>query len=247
MGTKSEKLSPQSGTLAEDQVRSMFDRIAGKYDLLNAVMSAGLDDTWRERAADVARIGPGSHVLDLATGTGDLAFELARRVSPGGSVTGADFSEEMLAIARKKQPVQLAGVDCEVVFETGNALDLKYDDDSFDAVTVGFGVRNFSDLDKGLSEMARVVRPGGKVVILEMSTPTKFPLAQFYGVWFDRIVPLLGKLGGESSAYTYLPNSVKRFPGPEKLAAQLAAAGTSDVRYIATAGGIITIHHAVVQ
>lgn len=225
----------------------MFDRIAGKYDLLNAVMSAGLDDTWRERAADVARIGPGSHVLDLATGTGDLAFELARRVSPGGSVTGADFSEEMLAIARKKQPVQLAGVDCEVVFETGNALDLKYDDDSFDAVTVGFGVRNFSDLDKGLSEMARVVRPGGKVVILEMSTPTKFPLAQFYGVWFDRIVPLLGKLGGESSAYTYLPNSVKRFPGPEKLAAQLAAAGTSDVRYIATAGGIITIHHAVVQ
>jgi demethylmenaquinone methyltransferase/2-methoxy-6-polyprenyl-1,4-benzoquinol methylase len=225
----------------------MFDRIAKRYDLLNTVMTAGLHDRWRERAADLAQVGPGDHVLDVATGTGDLAFELAKRVATGGMVTGADFSEEMLAIARKKQPDQMKDVDTDVTFESGNALDLKYDDNTFAAATVGFGVRNFSDLDKGLSELARVVKPGGKVVILEISTPVRPPLSWFYGLWFDRIVPLLGKLGGEDSAYTYLPNSVKRFPSPDTLAAKLEAAGTRDVGYVSKAGGIITIHHAIAQ
>ncbi|MFY9469215.1 MAG: bifunctional demethylmenaquinone methyltransferase/2-methoxy-6-polyprenyl-1,4-benzoquinol methylase UbiE [Solirubrobacterales bacterium] len=235
------------GTLPEQQVQAMFDRIAGRYDLLNSVMTAGLHAKWRERAADLARVGPGDHVLDIATGTGDLAFEMARRVAPGGSVTGADFASEMLAIARAKQPEQLAGVDAEVLFETANALELPYDDNMFDAVTVGFGVRNFSDLERGLGEMARVVKPGGRFVILEISRPVKQPLAFFYRLWFDRVVPLVGKLGGEDSAYTYLPNSVKRFAGPNELAGSLQRAGTTDVRWTATAGGIITIHHATVK
>lgn len=243
-GTQSRE---QSGTLPEQQVRAMFDRIARRYDLMNTVMTAGLHDKWRRRAADLADVAPGDKVLDLASGTGDFAFEMARRVGPTGHVTGADFAEEMLAIARGKQssqPAELLGV---VEFVTGNALDLQFADDTFDALTVGFGVRNFSDLDQGLREMARVVRPGGKVVILEISTPTRPPLSWFYGLWFDRIVPMLGKFGGENSAYTYLPQSVKRFPEPMALAAKLAQAGSEDVKYVSTAGGIITIHHARVR
>ncbi|MBJ7347050.1 MAG: bifunctional demethylmenaquinone methyltransferase/2-methoxy-6-polyprenyl-1,4-benzoquinol methylase UbiE [Thermoleophilaceae bacterium] len=233
----------KSGTLPEQQVRAMFDRIAKRYDLMNTVMTAGLHERWRRRAADLAELSPGDSVLDLATGTGDLAFELAGRVGPRGQVIGADFSPEMLAIARKKAPGKASDKMAAIDFQIGNALDLQFDDDTFDALTVGFGVRNFSDLDQGLREMARVVRPGGKVVILEISTPTKPPLSWFYSLWFDRIVPGLGRLGGEDSAYTYLPNSVKRFPAPATLAAKLFDAGCEDVKYVSTAGGIITIHH----
>lgn len=247
----SEQAAPSSaaekGTLPAGQVEAMFDRIAGRYDLMNTVMTAGLHEKWRRRAVEFATVKPGDHVLDVATGTGDLAFELARTVSPGGSVTGADFSEQMLAVARKKQPSALAGLDAEVIFEQGDALNLRYDDDTFDAVTVGFGVRNFSDLAAGLTEMARVVRPGGKFVILEISQPTKAPLAQFYRAWFDGVVPFLGRFAGEDSAYTYLPNSVKRFARPEQLAAVLSEAGTKDVGWLSLAGGIITIHHGVVR
>ncbi len=241
------KTGARRGTLPEQQVRAMFDRIARRYDLMNSVMTAGLHEKWRRRAADLAEVGPGDRVLDVASGTGDFAFELARRVGPDGLVIGADFAEQMLEIARGKRAGQTQEVRGSVEFVTGNALDLQFDDDSFDAATVGFGVRNFSDLDQGLRELARVVRPGGKVVILEISTPTRPPLSWFYGLWFDRIVPALGRLGGEDSAYTYLPESVKRFPAPAELAARLAAAGTEDVRYVSTAGGIITIHHARVR
>jgi demethylmenaquinone methyltransferase/2-methoxy-6-polyprenyl-1,4-benzoquinol methylase len=223
-----------SGTLEEGQVRAMFDNIAGVYDRMNSVMTAGLHHQWRRRAVDLAAIGPGSRVLDVATGTGDLAVEIAGRVAPGGEVVGSDFSEGMLELARVKAP--------GIVFEQGNALDLPYEDDRFDACTVGFGARNFSDLDKGLSEMARVVRPGGRVVVLEITTPTKPPLSTFYGLWFDRLVPALGRLGGESDAYTYLPSSVRRFPGPNELAATMDRAGLEHIRWILTAGGIIAIH-----
>jgi demethylmenaquinone methyltransferase/2-methoxy-6-polyprenyl-1,4-benzoquinol methylase len=240
----------------------MFDRVAGVYDPLNTAMTAGLHHRWRARAADLARVGPGSRVLDVATGTGDLALELARRVSPGGEVLGSDFSEVMLACASAK----VAAADLHGTrprFEWADALELPYADDTFDAATVGFGVRNFADLGRGLSEMARVVRPGGRVVILEMTTPTKPPLSIFYRLWFDRLVPLLGRFAGSATAlasrlrgstadgtiayaYAYLPSSVKRFPAPPALAAEMERAGLRDIVYLLTAGGIIAIHAGTV-
>jgi demethylmenaquinone methyltransferase/2-methoxy-6-polyprenyl-1,4-benzoquinol methylase len=214
----------------------MFDRIAGVYDRLNGVMTAGLHHKWRSRAVDLASVGPGDRVLDVATGTGDLALELARRVGVEGTVVGTDFSERMLELARVKDTTGA------IRFEQGNALALPYGDDEFDAATVGFGVRNFSDLDQGLRELARVVRPGGKVVILEITNPQKPPLSTFFEIWFDRAVPVLGRLAGDSEAYSYLPNSVRRFPGPQELAARMAAAGLGEIRYVLTAGGIIALH-----
>ena len=228
--------SPQArtGTLDDGQVRAMFDRIAGVYDRMNSVMTAGLHHRWRERAADLAALAPGNRALDVATGTGDLAIELARRVAPGGSVVGTDFSDAMLERARAKSGA--------VTWEWADALALPYEDDSFDAATVGFGARNFSDLDRGLAEMARVVRPGGRVVILEITTPQKPPLSTFFSLWFDRVVPALGKVAGDPDAYAYLPSSVKRFPAPDALAARMADAGLTDIRWILTAGGIIALH-----
>jgi demethylmenaquinone methyltransferase/2-methoxy-6-polyprenyl-1,4-benzoquinol methylase len=210
----------------------MFDRIAGVYDVMNSVMTAGLHHRWRERAADLAELRPGDRALDVASGTGDLAIELSRRVAPSGEVVGSDFSEGMLERARRKAP--------GLRFEWGDALDLSYGDAAFDAATVGFGARNFSDLERGLREMTRVVRPGGKVVVLEITTPTKPPLSTFFRLWFDRIVPQLGRF---DDAYTYLPNSVKRFPEPAALGAVMAGIGLTDVRWVLTAGGIIAIHH----
>ncbi len=218
----------------------MFDRIAGVYDRMNGVMTAGLHHTWRRRAVDLAALGPGARALDVATGTGDLALELARRVSPGGEVVGTDFSEQMLALAREKAAAQ--GADAHLRFETANALALPYRDGEFDAATVGFGARNFAQLDQGLAEMARVVRPGGRVVVLEITTPRRPPLSTFFELWFDRAVPALGRLAGDSAAYSYLPSSVKRFPGPEQLAGVMWSCGLRDVRYRITAGGIIALH-----
>jgi demethylmenaquinone methyltransferase/2-methoxy-6-polyprenyl-1,4-benzoquinol methylase len=220
--------------MSEPQVRAMFDRIAGFYDLMNSVMTAGLHHRWRARAADLAALGPGDSALDVACGTGDLAIELARRVGSGGEVIGSDFAEEMLERARAKDP--------GLVWEWGNALELPYASGRFDAATVGFGARNFSDLERGLAEMARVVKPGGRVVVLEITTPRKPPLSTFYRVWFDHVVPLIGRLTGEQEAYTYLPSSVRRFPGPEGLAAAMQRAGLSEIRWILTAGGIIALH-----
>jgi demethylmenaquinone methyltransferase/2-methoxy-6-polyprenyl-1,4-benzoquinol methylase len=214
----------------------MFDRIAGVYDVMNAVMTAGMHQRWRERAVELARVGPGSRALDVATGTGDLAVALR---AEGADVVGCDFSEEMLERARRKEP--------SARFEWADALELPYDDDSFDAATVGFGARNFSDLGRGLREMARVVRPGGRVVVLEITTPQKPPLSTFFSLWFDRAVPAIGRLAGDEDAYSYLPSSVKRFPDPQALAAQLAAAGLEDVRWLLTAGGIIAIHAGTVR
>jgi demethylmenaquinone methyltransferase/2-methoxy-6-polyprenyl-1,4-benzoquinol methylase len=228
------------GRLEDRQVRAMFDRISGVYDRMNRVMTAGLDAHWRRRAADLARVGPGDRVLDVATGTGDLAFELARRVGPDGAVTGADFSEQMLAHARRKAAGPGAA---PVAFEWADAHALAYGDGDFAAATVGFGARNFSDLDRGVAEMARVVRPGGRVVILEITTPQRPPLSWFFSAWFDRAVPLLGRLAGDPDAYAYLPSSVKRFPGPSELGAVMARAGLEDVGWILTAGGIIALHH----
>ncbi|MDQ3607451.1 MAG: bifunctional demethylmenaquinone methyltransferase/2-methoxy-6-polyprenyl-1,4-benzoquinol methylase UbiE [Actinomycetota bacterium] len=233
-------MSPASGTLPEGQVRAMFDRIAGLYDVMNSVMTVGLHHRWRRRAVDLAAVGPGDRALDVATGTGDLAIELARRVGPDGEVVGSDFSEGMLERARAKG----ADACAPLRFEWGDAQALPYVDASFAAATVGFGARNFADLEAGLSEMARVVRPGGRVVVLEITQPQRPPLSTFFALWFDRLVPLLGRITDEQ-AYSYLPSSVKRFPEPRALAAAMERAGLEQLRWILTAGGIIALHVGV--
>jgi demethylmenaquinone methyltransferase / 2-methoxy-6-polyprenyl-1,4-benzoquinol methylase len=221
------------------QVRSMFDRIAGVYDVMNTAMTAGLHHGWRERAADRAELEPGESALDVCCGTGDLALALAERVGPYGRVIGADFSEAMLDLAREKASGR--GVS-QVRFEWADALSLPYDEEIFDAVTVGFGVRNLADLEHGISELARVLKPGGRMVILEITQPQRPPLSTFFAIWFDRLVPMLGVLAGDREAYSYLPQSVKRFPQPDGLAAIMDEAGLERIRYTILAGGIIAIH-----
>jgi len=222
----------EAGTLPAEGVRAMFDRIAPVYDAMNRVMTAGLDGRWRrETAAAVVRRG--DRVLDSCCGTGDLALACLRA---GGRVTGLDFSERMLERARRKSG--------EVEWVQGDALALPFEDDSFDAATVGFGVRNLEDLDRGLAELGRVLRPGGRIGVLEITRP-QGALEPFYNVWFGKIVPVLGKLLPGGSAYTYLPASVKRFPGPEDLVRFLREAGFSDVRYRLFAGGIVALHTGV--
>jgi demethylmenaquinone methyltransferase / 2-methoxy-6-polyprenyl-1,4-benzoquinol methylase len=224
------------------QVNRMFDRVAGRYDALNSVMTAGLHHRWRERAAERTELGPGDAALDVCCGTGDLALALAGRVAPGGHVVGCDFSEPMLDLAREKAAARAAS---GVRFEWADALRLPYDGGRFDAVTVGFGVRNLADLDRGLREMARVLKPGGRLVILEITQPTRPPLSTFYSLWFDRIVPLLGAFSGDPEAYSYLPESVRSFPSPAGLAEKLDGAGFDRIRYTVLAGGIIAIHSGV--
>jgi demethylmenaquinone methyltransferase / 2-methoxy-6-polyprenyl-1,4-benzoquinol methylase len=225
-----------------DQVNRMFDRVAGRYDALNSVMTAGMHHRWRQRAAARAELSPGDSALDVCCGTGDLALELAGQVSPGGHVVGCDFSEPMLDLAREKASArQAAGLR----FEWADALQLPYDGERFDAVTVGFGVRNLADLDVGLREMGRVLKPGGRAVILEITQPARPPLSFFYSLWFDRIVPLLGSFSSEPRAYSYLPESVRSFPSPSGLAQKMARAGFQRIRYTVLAGGIIAIHSGV--
>jgi len=237
--SSTERPTRESGEFAS-QVNRMFDRIAGHYDAMNSVMTVGLHHRWRQRAAARAELREGDSALDVCCGTGDLAIELVRQVGPAGSVVGCDFSEQMLELARAKAAQRGATA---VRFEWADALRLPYDDASFDAAAVGFGVRNLADLDRGLEEMARVLKPGGRLVILEITQPARPPLSIFYSLWFDRIVPLLGKVLPGGEAYTYLPASVRRFPGPDELAAQMA--GFSDVQYRLFAGGIVALHTSV--
>ena len=219
----------ETGQLAPDAVRRMFDRIAPVYDVMNHVMTAGLDRRWRRLTA-AAVVHEGDRVLDACCGTGDLAVAAARR---GGRVTGLDFSEPMLERARRKAP--------ELEWVRGDLLALPFADASYDAATVGFGVRNVENLERAVTELRRVLRPGGRLAILEITRP-RGPLALFYRFWFDGVVPLLGKLLPGGSAYTYLPASVRRFPGPEELATLMRASGFGDVRYRLLAGGIVALH-----
>jgi len=220
----------------------MFDRIAGVYDLMNRAMTAGMDREWRERTADRAELEPGDSALDVCCGTGDLAVELRRRVGHSGRVVGCDFSEPMLELARDKvDGLELSDIE----FEWADALDLPYGDASFDAVTVGFGVRNLADLRRGIAELTRVLRPGGRLAILEITQPRRPPLSYFHALWFDHIVPMLGRVAGDSAAYSYLPESVRSFPPPEDVAELMHLAGLERIRWTLLAGGIIAIHSGV--
>ena len=223
-------MSVESGRLPAEGVQRMFDRIAPVYDVMNRVMTAGLDQRWR-RATVREAVRPGDRVLDACCGTGDLA--VAAREAAAGEVIGVDFSERMLERARRKAP--------EVEWVQADVLALPFDDASFDAAVVGFGVRNVEDLAAGLKELRRVLRPGGRLGILEITKP-RGPLAIFYKLWFDRIVPLLGRVLPGGAAYTYLPASVRRFPGPEELADLLRTCGFENVRFRRFAGGIVALH-----
>jgi len=208
----------------------MFDRIAPVYDLMNRVMTAGLDRRWRAVTVEQV-VRPGDRVLDACCGTGDLA--VAARRAGAGAVVGLDFAERMLEWARRKEP--------SIEWVRGDVLALPFDDGSFDAATVGFGVRNVEDLEAGLRELRRVLRPGGRLGVLEITTPRGI-LAPFYRLWFDRVIPVLGRLLPGGDAYTYLPASVRRFPRPEDLAALLRRCGFDGVRFRVFAGGIVALH-----
>jgi demethylmenaquinone methyltransferase/2-methoxy-6-polyprenyl-1,4-benzoquinol methylase len=221
------------------QVNRMFDRIAGNYDAMNSLMTAGLHHRWRQRTAARAELTEGASALDVCCGTGDLALELVGHVGQTGTVIGCDFSQPMLELAREKSVKRWA---TNVRFEFADALALPYEDASFDAVTIGFGARNLADLDLGLGEMTRVLKPGGRLVILEITQPSRPPLSTFYSLWFDRMVPLMGTLAGDRDAYSYLPESVRSFPSPRDLAERMDVAGLERIRVTVLAGGIIAIH-----
>jgi demethylmenaquinone methyltransferase/2-methoxy-6-polyprenyl-1,4-benzoquinol methylase len=222
----------ESGSLAPNEVRRLFDRIAPVYDAMNRVMTVGLDRSWRRLAVE-AVVQPGDRVLDACCGTGDLAIAAERE---GGHVTGLDFSPAMLERARRKSTT--------IEWVEGDMLALPFEDASFDAATVGFGVRNVVDLERGVAELRRVLRPGGRLAILEITQPRGF-LRPFFSLWFDRIVPLLGKVLPGGKAYTYLPASVRRFPGAEELAALLERHGFEQVRFRLMGGTIVALHSAV--
>lgn len=217
------------GVLPPSEVRAMFDRISPVYDVMNHAMTAGLDRRWRRLAAETV-VRPGDAVLDACCGTGDLAIAAQRA---GGRVTGLDFSEQMLVRARGKSD--------SVEWVLGDVTALPFDDASFDAVTVGFGIRNVPDLEAGLAELARVLRPGGRVACLEITRPEGM-LKPFFRLWFDGLVPLAGKILPGGRAYSYLPASVRRFPGPSDLAAAFGRAGFDGVGWKLMGGGIVALH-----
>jgi demethylmenaquinone methyltransferase/2-methoxy-6-polyprenyl-1,4-benzoquinol methylase len=208
----------------------MFDRIAPVYDLMNRVMTAGLDQRWRRLTVRMV-VRPGNRVLDACCGTGDLA--VAAKAGGAREVVGLDFSPRMLERAREKDPA--------IEWIEGDLLELPFEDASFDAATVGFGVRNVADLERGLAELRRVLRPGGRLGVLEITQP-RGPLRLFYRLWFDVLIPAAGKILPGGKAYTYLPASVRRFPGPDELAVLLQAQGFEDVSYRRLGGGIVALH-----
>ena len=218
-------------------MREMFDRIAGRYELLNALMSAGLNRIWNKKALQETGLRSAGRALDLACGTGSFTRNLAKRVGPEGYVLGMDFSKEMIGAA-KKRPMS------NVEYRIGDATDLQgVEDGSFDAATIAYGARNIPDLDALFGEMARAVRPGGRVVCLEIARPQGRFFATFYGLWFDRLVPWLGaKVSGDAWAYSYLPESVKAFVAPGELAEIMRRNELQNVTWRRFSGGIITLH-----
>lgn len=230
----------------EAYVKEMFARISRRYDLLNRVLSFRQDIGWRRFAVRQSEVKPGDRVLDVATGTGDLAFELAHSVGPTGEVVGVDFCEPMLDIAQQKAKTLSGGAICK--FLEGDAMALPFEDNQFDAAVTGFAMRNVNDVSRAFSEMRRVVRPGGRVVCLELSRPVVPFFREAYTFYFQRLVPLIGRFGlGGRGPYDYLPKSVLRFPNQDGLAEIMRQSGLSKVRYFNLTGGIVAVHVGEVE
>jgi demethylmenaquinone methyltransferase/2-methoxy-6-polyprenyl-1,4-benzoquinol methylase len=230
------RATERGNAAAPTEVGAMFDRISGVYDPMNLVISAFQEPRWRRRAVAAAALKPGGRAIDIATGTGKVAVDLLRAAQPGGEVLGVDISPGMIGIARARFD-DTAGL----TFVVGDALALPAADGRFDAATIAFGMRNLPNYVKGFAEMARVVRPGGKVVCLEIARP-RSRLARVLRWWFDRIVPLIGRVAGQGSAYAYLVRSVQSYPGPERIAEVMREAGLVGIRWTGMSGGIVTIH-----
>jgi demethylmenaquinone methyltransferase/2-methoxy-6-polyprenyl-1,4-benzoquinol methylase len=225
--------------VAPSDVRTMFDRIAPIYDAMNTVMTAGLDARWRRAAVDVAELSHGMRAIDVACGSGALTRELSRVVGPGGEVLGVDISPGMLDRARRRRSAAPAA---PIRYELGDALDLPVPDGSQDAATIAFGLRNVADYARCLAEMRRAVRVGGRVVVLELATPERGVGRFITRTWFERVVPILGRLAGGGSAYAYLPSSVRGYPAPDRVAALMREAGLADVTWRRLRPGLVTLH-----
>ncbi len=232
--TEAGNASPQA------QVGAMFDRIAPVYDVMNLVISGFQEPRWRRRAVEATALGPGMSAIDVATGTGKVAASLGRRVGPEGRVLGVDLAPKMIERAQRT----FAGRP-NLAFVTGDAMALPAEDGTFDAATIAFGMRNLPDYRQGFAEMRRVVRPGGRVVCLEIARPNHL-LARLARVWFERVVPFLGRLAGQGGAYSYLVASVQNYPGPERIAAIMRDAGLVAVRWTPMSLGMVTLHVGVV-
>jgi demethylmenaquinone methyltransferase/2-methoxy-6-polyprenyl-1,4-benzoquinol methylase len=234
-----EEIPPEGNAAPTEQVRTMFDRIAPVYDGMNAAISGFQEPRWRRRAVQAAELRPGMHALDVACGTGKVSADLLAAVSPGGNVLGVDFSPVMI------QRAGSAFADRPGLrFVVGDALALPVEDGAFDAATIAFGMRNLPDYGKGFAEMRRAVRPGGRVICLEIARP-RSRLGRAIQAWFDRVVPIIGRLAGQGGAYAYLVQSTKGYPSPERIAAIMADAGLERVRWAPLSGGIVTLHVGV--
>lgn len=237
--TKDGKIDSTADTEKKQQVVQMFDHIAGYYDFLNHLLSLNMDKVWREKAINKLLEDNPKILLDVATGTADLAIE-AVRLNPD-KIIGVDISEQMLQLAKEK--IKRKQLTHKIEFTIGDSEQLPFADNTFDAVTVAFGVRNFADLDKGLSEMLRVLKKGGKAVILEFSMPNKFPFKHLYSFYFNNILPFIGMaVSKNKGAYRYLPESVKRFPDGMDFIKILQRVGFSSIKMEPLSFGICTIY-----
>ena len=224
----------------QQHVTAMFDDIAPRYDFLNHLLSFNIDKIWRRKTARFITRHKPANILDLATGTADLAILLARSC-PQAKITGLDLSENMLQIGQQK--IKTKHLEQQITLNQGDACKLPFADNSFDAITVAFGVRNFQNLEKGLSEMQRVIRPGGHIAVLEFSTPTRILFKSLYSFYFHKILPIIGKtVSKNDSAYSYLPDSVSKFPQPEKFIALLSLHGLNCTQKQSLSGGIATLY-----
>lgn len=237
-----ESVTPYGEGSKQEQIRRMFDKIAPSYDRLNHALSLGIDRRWRRTAVDALGIHQPQQILDIATGTGDFALLLAKRIKPQ-HIVGADISEGMMAVGREK--VKEEGLQNVISFQYEDCMQLSFPDGSFDAVTSSYGVRNFQNLDKGLQEMQRVLRPGGHLLIVELTPPPSFPMKQLFWLYAHVVMPLLGRLiSHDDSAYTYLPASMEAFPQPEQMEGILRKAGFTEVQWRRFTFGISTMYLA---